>query len=278
MGDQPIKLRGLFMATSYIDELLDLAAGIVELADAEGTIDKRDWRKAKALNNTLQANFTRVRKEYVDSLLDTPDGYERGYSLTLEELNITRENCDDTWIPAVNYVSDNLMPYLEKELRRSPNTRKFFKYLPWVIAGVSVFAYIATSFLALTPINHAIDTQAGIKERAAAVQKVIRYDYLMNTHVRKGGWIKGALFWPLEPTEYEIKGASEFAALAFEAKQVSVQEYGCSPIAREYGNGPSKNEVAYLSETAERLRDATLQWKKPPIVTTVDAARFVGKC
>lgn len=266
------------MAKSYIDELLELAAGIVELADAESTIDKRDWKKAKAQHDALQADFIRVRNNYVNSLLHSPDNHGQAYSLTVEELNLTRENCDDTWIPAVDYVADNLLPYLEKESRRSPNARKFFKYLPWVLAGVAAVTYIAVSFLALTPINHAIDTQAGIKERAAAVQKVIRYDYLMNTDVRKGGWIKGALFWPLEPTAYEIKGASEFAALAFEAKQVSVQQHGCSPIAREYGDGPSKDEVAYLSATAERLRDASLQWKKPPIITTIDVARFVGKC
>lgn len=266
------------MAKSYIDELLELAAGIVELADAESTIAKRDWKTAKAQHDALQADFIRVRNDYVNSLLHSPDSYGRAYSLTVEEISLTRANCDHSRIPAVNYLSDNLLPYLEKESLRSPSARKFFRYLPWVLAGVAALTYIAVSFLASTPINHAIDTQAGIKERAAAVQKVIRYDYLMNTKVRKGGWIKGALFWPLEPTAYEIKGASEFAALAFEAKQVSVQEYGCSPIAREYGNGPSKDEVAYLSETAERLRDTTLQWNKPPIITTIDAARFVGKC
>lgn len=32
----------------------------------------------------------------------------------------------------------------------------------------------------------------------------------MNTHVRRGGWIKSIIFWPVEPTKKEINYASEF--------------------------------------------------------------------
>ena len=32
----------------------------------------------------------------------------------------------------------------------------------------------------------------------------------MDTRVRRGGWLKGILFWPVEPTEEEIEYASEF--------------------------------------------------------------------
>ena len=32
----------------------------------------------------------------------------------------------------------------------------------------------------------------------------------MDTRVRRGGWLKGIILWPAEPTEEEIKFASEF--------------------------------------------------------------------
>jgi hypothetical protein len=100
----------------------------------------------------------------------------------------------------------------------------------------------------------------------------------MNTHVRKGGWLKGILFWPIEPTEDEIKGASEFAALAYEAQQVSVERFNCSTIARGDGNRPSPEELSYLAGVADYLRGTKVQWKEPPVLTAVDAAKAVGKC
>lgn len=265
-------------AENYFDQLLELAAGIVALADAESTLDKREWKAAKEQHDGLEAKFKEVRNKYVDVLLREAEGHEQTYNLVAADIAAIRANCDPSWEPAVNYVSDELLPYLLKEAARDPRVRKAIKAMPWILGGLAVVAYLAIRFLSATPINHGLETKEGIKERAAAVVKLLRYDDWMDTHVRKGAWLKGILLWPIEPTEAEIKGASEFAALAYEAQQVSVERFNCPAIQRGYGNKPSQEELDYLSKTADYLLAYNVEWKEPPIVTALDAAKVFGKC
>ena len=266
------------MAGSYFDQLLELAASIVALQDAESALDKREWKAAKEQHDSLESKFREVRNEYVDALLERPEGHDQAYDSVVADIEEMRANCDSSWIPAVSYFSDNLLPYLQKEAGRDPRLRKAIKAMPWVLGVISVVAYFAVRFLSATPIDHAIETREGIQERAAAVGKLLRYDDWMDTHVRKGGLFKGILLWPIEPTEAEIQGATEFASLAFEAQQVSVEQFGCPVIPRGFENKPSKEELVYLSETADYLRDAKVQWKEPPVATAVDAAKSFGNC
>ncbi|HZV17586.1 MAG TPA: hypothetical protein VFF84_02725 [Sphingobium sp.] len=266
------------MGEDYIDQLLLLAAKIVALADVESTLDKREWKAAKEQHDSLEAKFKEIRNKYVDVLLDTSEGHDQAYDLVAADIAAIRANCDPSWNPAVNYVSDNLLSHLQKEAARDPGVRKAIKVMPWVLAGFGVTAYFAIRFLSATPINHAIDTREGIQERAAAVGKLLRYDEWMDTHVRKGGWIKGILLWPIQPTDAEIEGASEFAALAYEAQQLSVEQFGCPSLNRGYGNKPSKEELDYISEAADYLRRPNIQWKNPPVLAAMDAAKVVGNC
>lgn len=69
------------MTENYIDQLLELAAGIVTLADAESTLDKREWKAAKEQHDSLEAKFKEVRNIYVDFLLGTPEGHDQAYAL-----------------------------------------------------------------------------------------------------------------------------------------------------------------------------------------------------
>jgi hypothetical protein len=56
-----------------------------------------------------------------------------------------------------------------------------------------------------------IETRGGMQQRAAAVEKALRYDDLVGTRVRRGGMFKGVMFWPIKPTDGEIGGAAELA-------------------------------------------------------------------
>ena len=189
-----------------------------------------------------------------------------------------RAKSDPSLLPTVDYVSQNLLPYLKNEAARDPKTRKIIKAIPWVLGGAAIIAYYVVRFSSAIPIEHALATKAGIQERAAAVEKLLRYDELMETHVRRGGWVKGILFWPVEPTDAEIKGASEFAALAFQAHTVSVEQFGCPEISRGSDSIPSKSELDFLDKTAEYLRAPATYWKDPPIDTAVEAAKVFGHC
>ncbi|MBY8824981.1 hypothetical protein [Sphingomonas colocasiae] len=266
------------MTRDYFDQLLELAADIVVLVDAERTLDKRDWKKAKEQHDGLEAKFKEVRNKYVDALLGTPEGHAEAYELVVDDIEQIKATCDPSWLPAVNYTSDSLLPYLKKESGRNPRTRKAIKSAPWVLAGIGAITYFGIRFWSATPISHTIETKEGIQERAAAIAKLLRYDEWMQTHVRKGGWLKGILFWPIEPNEEEIKGAGEFAGLAYEAQKISVERFDCLAIPRGHGERPSKEELDYLQKTAEYLRGSNVKWSATPVFAVVDAAKAVGKC
>ncbi len=266
------------MAESYIEQLLDLAAGIVALENAEGSLNKRELKSAKERHDVLEAKFTEVRNKYVDLLLGTLEGHDLSYDLVAGEIAKIRVGCDPSWNPAIEYVSSNLLPYLQKEASRDPRVRKMIKAAPWIIGVIAIIAYFGIRLLSATSINHTLETKEGIQERAAAVEKLLRYDDWMDTHVRKGGWIKGILMWPIKPTEAEIKGASEFAALAYEAQQVNFERINCPTIPGGGVDTASKEEIDYLAKVAEYLLGPHIQWQEPPVVTVLDAAKVAGKC
>lgn len=266
------------MANDFFDQMLELAADIVLLADVEETLDKREWKKAKEQHDKLELRFKEVRNKYVDALLGTSQAHIAPYELAVRDIEQLKATCDPSWLPAVDYTADNLLPYLKKEADRDPRLRKAIKAAPWVLAGIAAIAYFGIRFWSATPITHPVDTRVGIQERASAIVKLLRYDDWMQTHVRKGGWIKGLLLWPIEPLGEEIKGAREFASLAYKAQLISVERFGCPAIPRGYDQVPSKEELDYLEQAAEYLRSPNIKWNVPPIVTAVDAARAAGKC
>ena len=266
------------MTEDYFNQMLELATGIVALADVESKIDKRQWKAAKEHHDSLEANFRVARNKYVDQMLGIPEGHEQACEYVKQDIAEVRARCDPAALPAVDYVSDNLLPFLQKEANRDPRIRKAIKATPWALGGIAIIAYFVVRFASATPINHALETKSGIQERAAAVVKLLRYDELMDTHVRRGGWAKGLLFWPVEPTDAEIKGASEFAALAFQSHEVSVQQFGCLEIPRGSESVPSKEELDFLAETSAYIQNSEIQWKNPPVDTVIDASKAFGKC
>lgn len=265
------------MSHKYFDEMLEIAAAVTQLADAEGSLNKREWKKAKEQHDHFEAKFIEVRNKYIDVLLATPEGHAKAYELVRASLEEIKTTCDPSWAAAVQYTSDKLLPKLQKESSRDPRTRTAIKAAPWVLGGLAVIAYFGVRFWAATPITHSLETKDGIQERAAALVKLIRYDDGMQTHVRKGGWLKGILLWPIEPTEEEIKGAAELAGLEFEAQKIASTQFGCQIVYRSQGT-PSKDELKYLKETAEYLRNPTVKWDEKPVFTAITAARSVGKC
>ena len=266
------------MTEDYFNQMLELAAGIVALADIESTLDKRDWKAAKAQHDNLEATFKVARRKYVDEILGIPEGHEQAVKYVEQDIAEVRAKSDPSWFPTVDYVSENLLPYLNKEAKRDPKTRKAIRAIPLILGGIAFIAYFAVRFSSAIPIEHALATKVGIQERAAAVEKLLRYDELMDTHVRRGGWTKSIMFWPIKPTDAEIKGASEFAALAFQAHDVSVEQFSCPEISRGSDTIPSEAELYFLAKTAEYLQAPTTHWKNSPVDTAIDAAKVFGNC
>ena len=72
------------------------------------------------------------------------------------------------------------------------------KAAPFAAAALAVVIYFGVAIFSGTSVTEAIETREGIREIAAAAEKVIRYDDLMNTRMRKGEWAKDILVWPAE--------------------------------------------------------------------------------
>ncbi len=266
------------MSEDYLDLLVELAGAISASREAVKSQSKQERTKTNERLDALHTKFKEVRNKYVDFLLGTPQGRIDAYDQAAAKIAAMRANSDPSWHDAIDYLSENLLPHLKKEASRDPQLRKAIKAIPWVLGGITVIAYFGIRLFSATPIDHVVETREGIQERAAAIEKLLRYDDWMDTHVRRGGWVKGILLWPIEPTEAEISGAAEFAALAYEAQEISAEQFGCRSIPASYGDTPSEAEVKYLADTAGILRRSDLDWADPPIFTMIDAARIAGNC
>lgn len=266
------------MGDDYLDLLVELAGAICASQEAAKTQLKSEQTKTKERLDILNGKFAEIRNKYVDLLLVSQHGRSQAYEQTAAKIAEMRTRSDPSWHDAINYLSENLLPHLKKEASRDPQLRKAIKAIPWALGGLAVTAYFGLRLFSATPIDYPVETREGIQQRAAAIEKVLRYDDWMDTRVRRGGAAKGILLWPIEPSESEIEGAAEFAALAYEAQKISTEQFGCPSIPTGYGDTPSEAELGYLSDTAGILRRSDLQWADPPIFTMIDVARTAGNC
>ena len=263
------------MSESYLWDLVQIAARIVQLDQLESEIkDKREWKRGKDEWQACQEQFVAVRTEYVSALFgdDAPSG---GVPKEVkDELDALREQADPSWHPALDYTQENLLPYVEKEARKSPSMRKVQRAAPYVAAAIALVTYFGVALFSGTPVTDPIETRAGIVQRAAAAEKVIRYDNWMGTKVRRGGWIKGLLLWPIEPDAYEIKGAGEFVSLVFEGQQYAK---GCGTVG---GNGDTltDEQINMVGRVADIIQSDDLQWRDPALTTVIPALESVRPC
>lgn len=137
-------------------------------------------------------------------------------SVVARDIEQLKEVADSSWFPAIDDVSARLVTIAKRETSKSPARRKIEKYAAvFAFAGCLLF-YFGLKWFWLIDVSSSIETVNGVVERSAAFEKAIDYDDLMHTRVRKGGLLKGLVFWPAKPTEDEITSASEFVGAASE--------------------------------------------------------------
>lgn len=152
--------------------------------------------------------------------------------------------------------------------------RKARKAAPFAAAALVAVIYFGIAIFSRTPITEDIGTRKGLQQRAAAVEKVVRYDDWMSTRVRKGGWLKGILLWPIEPSESEIKGAAEFVGLVIEGQRYA---RGCGSVGG-YGTTLTKEQITMISDVADFIQRDDLQWEEPAPLMVVAALESADKC
>src|SRR3546814_4307505 len=93
------------------------------------------------------------------------------------------------------------------------------------------------------------------------MEKYVRYDDFMHTEVRKGGWLKGIMFWPIEPSDAEMTAASEFAGLTLGAFHIlRSNDQVCVDLAIGQYDTLSKDELEFVDRVAECVGSDTVNW------------------
>ena len=252
-----------------MDELLEISAEIMQLDAAESSLGKgREWKAAKAAYEAAVERFKAKRKTYVDALLRKGEDWSQIPDSVANELDEIEAGADPSWHPAIRHTREQLMPYLTKEAAKSPITRDLIRWTPWAIGAVVVVAYFAVRLTSGVDVSASLETRVGLQQRAAAAEKVIRYDDWMGTHVRRGGWFKGIMLWPIEPSDTEVSGAGEFVSVALEGYELLVQKGEiCGTLQDGVDGKLSDSQIQFADEISEEIQHAKIDWQTPPVMT-----------
>ena len=191
--------------------LLELSVAINECN--QELQEKPGWRRKSELKKTVQnieQQLTEQSTELINKTVDSWDSEQSLSSFLAEELDAVKDAADESWHVAIEDVKNRLNKLADKEGKKSPTRRKIEKNGWWIAIVAIGITMVSLKWYWLVDVNEPIESTTGLVQRAAALEKLLDYDDSLDTRVRRGGWAKGILYWPAEPTEEEIEYASEF--------------------------------------------------------------------
>jgi hypothetical protein len=140
---------------------------------------------------------------------------------------------------------------------KGPKARRIIRWASAGLIAALLTAYFGIRLLSGLVIDAPAETAQGLQQRAAAAQKVIRYDGWMSAHPFPGGWLKAILLWPIQPTQAEIDAATEFAALVMGGYQeLQASRFICGSLPAWQGDDLPQEAVALVGEVATSVRSA----------------------
>lgn len=261
------------------DAMFEIARQLVELEAAERQHKElRQWKEGKQASDALREDFIALREKFVRDMLRTPEYHATAVQETEAHIQGLRNVADPSWNPVFDYLEKHLLPDLRKEARRKPRSKKTEEVLALAAVAIALAAYFGTAVIYRTDVSAPMETRLGIEQRAASLSKVIQYDDWMGARVRRGGWLKGILLWPIKPTDEEITAGGEFAGLGLEAAAFVGEQHGCTVPVSGNDDLLSDEQLAFLEKLADKVEAADTKWLDPPLMTLVEAARTVGGC
>lgn len=253
-------------------ELLEYAAG---LQAYDGYLDTDGLKQRQA----IEAKFATVRNKFVYALLRDGGDWQDISRAVSDDLDQIETASDPSWQAPIALVRENLLTRIEKEGRKKPWLRTAVRWTPAALAVAVAIAFFGIRFASAVDISQSLETRVGLEQRAAATKKVIRYDDWMSSRVRRGGWLKGILLWPIEPSETEIQGAQEFVALTLDGyAALSGEGEICGVLPQGAGDSLSEQQLDLIGDVATFLRDTGTQWEEPPIMTVLEPIRRAFPC
>lgn len=147
-----------------------------------------------------------------------------------------------------------------------------------VIAVLLLAAYFALRILSGVTVDQPVESKAGLQQRAAAAQKLIRYNQWLS------GWIGSSLagpviLWPIAPTQAEAEGAGEFASAVLGAhRTLQNARFVCGDLPDGQGGTQSPQQIELIAAVAEHLRSDDTIWAEPATMTLLVPIRAKYPC
>lgn len=146
-----------------------------------------------------------------------------------------------------------------------------------VALGLVIAAYFALRFLSGVTVDQPVESKAGLQQRAAAAQKLIRYNSWLS------GWIGSiagpVILWPIAPTQGEAEAAGEFASAVLGShRTLRNAGFVCGDLPEGQGGAQSPEQVALIAAVAAHLRSEDSQWAEPATMTLLVPIRAQYPC
>jgi hypothetical protein len=222
--------------------------------------------------------FNSARNRFVYDALrggEEPEAVKRGVEAEIGAMIAA----DDYRAATYHFVRDELFARIDREAGKRPWVRSMWRWSPTALGVLLACIYFGVRLASGVTIDQPETSKQGLIQRAAAFEKAATYNEWINTDTRRGGWLKGLLLWPIEPSEAEIKGAREFASLALEGYDV-LSERGeiCGTLAAGPSDQLSAEQIAFTSDIAEHIQRDGTAWQAPPVMTILQPIRTKYPC
>lgn len=147
-----------------------------------------------------------------------------------------------------------------------------------IVLALIVAAYFALRFFSGVTVDQPVESKLGLQQRAAAAQKLIRYNNWLS------GWIGSSIagpviLWPIAPTQGEAEAAGEFASAVLGThRTLRNAGFVCGDLPEGRDGAQSPEQVALIAAVAEHLRAEDSQWAEPATMTLLVPIRAQFPC
>lgn len=87
---------------------------------------------------------------------------------------------------------------------------KFKKHSWWMGSLAAIVIFFGVRIFCLVDVTAPINTKEGMVQGERAYRKIVRYNDLAGRRVKKGGFLKSIVLWPIKPTEKEVEYANKY--------------------------------------------------------------------
>ncbi|ATY31682.1 hypothetical protein [Sphingomonas psychrotolerans] len=250
--------------------LINLA---VELGQYGGYLDTQGLKE----RNDLTTKYNSATRTFVYRLLKEGHSPEESARLVSEEINNIAALSDAGWQPVYEEIRGDILAQLDRDAGKRPWQRTARHFTPFIAAAIVTVGYFGLRLYNVTPVSAPLETRAGIAQRADALAKVMRYDDWSSS--RRGGFVKGILLWPIEPSQTEVKGAQELGGLIFAGANDLMRSREACNTGLTNGSGQlTRAEIELLNKVVTHLREKSTKWQNPPAMTILDPLRTAYPC